>query len=614
MCKKSTKKYDQLFKKSSLILILSMACVFTSCGLGNIPVKEAISSNNNLDALPYEQSYINNNYLSLLDIIERMSAFEEEATSIPLSDGITPEATKDWVEDLKPSLERQQQLIDRLYVETLDLLKNKITIDNYLYYLLNERYTYLVNREEQIVNDFKSKGILVTMTSKDLMDFLDKNDYAKYYYGKSYTKKELILNEQKRLIIVRRYELLQLLIREAYKLCNISELSQETLELLSISVKLQPILTGISRNLGHPDETGNAYTLLENICFANEETSLKLLNLWDRCCSISERVVKLKESKLESADDDKIARAIHAFFSYLIESRQSLPLLEEFFKKKQNKLEKEILRVKEKLDLPIYKEYLSKKHQPLKLRNLVTPIDQTRPLKSNQDNPILPTNDSLLFGNSQVQVADKPKKREIAKQPSQPVIQEEKPVGRLTSLEKQEESRIADNIGTQEGTIIEKTKEEEKDEEKPMVSTKNDAQAREQKEQVVSELNNRPFQFDQWDLPKGLVSFHAKMFSNPHPSVLLRDNKKQDIVDRLFDDQRQCNVTFKEFKSVWEYIGGSIYCSHGGSHRELIDSREETLFGIFAHNENQTYGKKSVKYLQTGFLYVGLRPMKWSNN
>ncbi|NEJ83945.1 hypothetical protein GR268_46735, partial [Rhizobium leguminosarum] len=54
--------------------------------------------------------------------------------------------------------------------------------------------------------------------------------------------------------------------------------------------------------------------------------------------------------------------------------------------------------------------------------------------------------------------------------------------------------------------------------------------------------------------------------------------------------------------------GGMILNGSGGSHIALIGPQKEKIFGLFAHNNGQTYGKDGVKYLQTAVLYIGLRP------
>ena len=63
-----------------------------------------------------------------------------------------------------------------------------------------------------------------------------------------------------------------------------------------------------------------------------------------------------------------------------------------------------------------------------------------------------------------------------------------------------------------------------------------------------------------------------------------------------------------QLRTAWKAIGGKIIANQGGSHRELITPLAQKIFGIWAHNDKETYGKAYVKYLQTALLYVGLRP------
>jgi hypothetical protein len=114
-----------------------------------------------------------------------------------------------------------------------------------------------------------------------------------------------------------------------------------------------------------------------------------------------------------------------------------------------------------------------------------------------------------------------------------------------------------------------------------------------------------------WILPKGLRVFHSTMFPSPYPEHSSKTHS--DIITRLFNPRQACTVTFKEFHTLWLSEGGKIDNS-GGSHKELIGPdlshtvKGKTLFGIFAHSNNQTYKQRYIKYLQTAVLYIGLRP------
>jgi hypothetical protein len=114
----------------------------------------------------------------------------------------------------------------------------------------------------------------------------------------------------------------------------------------------------------------------------------------------------------------------------------------------------------------------------------------------------------------------------------------------------------------------------------------------------------------QWVPPRGIRLFHDLMPLSAGTSVELPNNK-QEIVDRLFDPAQQCHVTFSQFRSVWEATGGRIHGNHG-SHRFLKDAHGTTIGGLFMRGrDNQTYGPKSVAYLQAALLYIGVRPTRY---
>jgi hypothetical protein len=73
-------------------------------------------------------------------------------------------------------------------------------------------------------------------------------------------------------------------------------------------------------------------------------------------------------------------------------------------------------------------------------------------------------------------------------------------------------------------------------------------------------------------------------------------NKQERILNDLFSDNAQL-VKYRDYKNVWERLGGSIRSTAGGSHQELCNVNGDVLGGIFKHNNNQTYGKRCVEKL-----------------
>jgi hypothetical protein len=78
------------------------------------------------------------------------------------------------------------------------------------------------------------------------------------------------------------------------------------------------------------------------------------------------------------------------------------------------------------------------------------------------------------------------------------------------------------------------------------------------------------------------------------PRIL--SNKQERILNNLFSDNAQL-VRYRDYKNVWEKLGGSICSTSGGSHQELCNVNGDVLGGIFKHNNNQTYGKRCVERL-----------------
>ncbi len=78
------------------------------------------------------------------------------------------------------------------------------------------------------------------------------------------------------------------------------------------------------------------------------------------------------------------------------------------------------------------------------------------------------------------------------------------------------------------------------------------------------------------------------------PRIL--SNKQEKILNDLFSNNSQL-VKYRDYKNVWERLGGRILSTSGGSHQELCNVNGDVLGGIFKHNNNQTYGKRCIEKL-----------------
>ncbi len=647
--------------KLSRLLVLGLLCSLVSCsGLANMPtIEEADPRNNNHidddrenreNEAEVEDSFINRKYIGLLDIVERTRMYIEEEASMPYPDLsiLSPVDKETWLSRLKSIRVNQINFVKQLNGNTLDLLNGKQTADSYLFFLLKRRLEYLSERDEAISDylsiDYRGPASIIP-TSQDLSNFLAQADpdYIKDY------------NEQLRLAMVTKFELLNLFIRETFSQCSLEELKPETINLLRMSVQLHPILTGERKDLGHPDEAGGYYAILEPIMFTSSKKFNQVLpNLRKEFNVLKERPI-FKDSFGIPAN--KKGESLN-FLRLLVDNIRNKEQKErEVNIDRPGEITQELLSIKQNLDIAVYKAHVDRQVKYFQLRNLGTPIGpkhrvRTEPMTDYEfgswpyelPNPaflrnpqqavvttenLLPANDLVSEVNYGLATAEKTgqvkprkegklKKRSI-KQAAKPIVKKKsyqeklaKPV--LPSSQQEEiykEESIEPVISTdqqQEEISIKVSKQEEVKEEQPIkpvdLPTKQDLEAiikengpdqnspeealrrilasskqevvdkeqptKEEEVKVVEKgvnpsLNSVP---ENWEWPRGLRVFHSQM-PPPYPKRLT-DNRNQKVVDRLFDSQQQCNVSFGEFKSVWLRIGGDIEGSSGGSHKEFV--------------------------------------------
>src|SRR5690625_2256724 len=115
--------------------------------------------------------------------------------------------------------------------------------------------------------------------------------------------------------------------------------------------------------------------------------------------------------------------------------------------------------------------------------------------------------------------------------------------------------------------------------------------------------------FKSWTPPRGIRIYHVRMFKEQYIPHTAKNNSLQDKVNILFSPNQQEQFRYADFKTLWKSEKGEIIQNKGGSHKGIIAPKGEKLCGIFAHNKNQTYGRKYIGYLQYYIWYIGLRPI-----
>lgn len=91
----------------------------------------------------------------------------------------------------------------------------------------------------------------------------------------------------------------------------------------------------------------------------------------------------------------------------------------------------------------------------------------------------------------------------------------------------------------------------------------------------------------------------------PEPVAPQLKGKVMTIHQRIFSPKNWKNLSFKDFRTLWEYLGGQItgYKS-GGSHRAL-KFKGKTIGGTFVPHGSSCYGPRSLKYLREALEHIG---------
>lgn len=79
-----------------------------------------------------------------------------------------------------------------------------------------------------------------------------------------------------------------------------------------------------------------------------------------------------------------------------------------------------------------------------------------------------------------------------------------------------------------------------------------------------------------------------------------------DTHQRIFATSYQCDVGFKDAKTLWEYLGGQILSrSTTGSHRVLQWQGKTIGFTYVPHGNSQIYGHRAIKDIRQAFEKIG---------
>lgn len=86
--------------------------------------------------------------------------------------------------------------------------------------------------------------------------------------------------------------------------------------------------------------------------------------------------------------------------------------------------------------------------------------------------------------------------------------------------------------------------------------------------------------------------------------------KDQELIDTIFSHDRFQTLAWGTIRTCWENLNGKNTAkqSSGGSHVTLFDKNKKVVGGTFAHNDAQTYGYRSIKFIRDALWAIGCLP------
>jgi hypothetical protein len=237
-------------KKIVSFLSLLLCCSLVAC--------DHYTATSDVTYVMEEESsvYPNNHYLPLLDIINRFEDFHEEdlATKENPYIGIEgeEEAAANWEAVVTIHVQAMDISINELKIDIVDLLRNTVTIEEYLYKLIYIQDRILSIRIKHIVKLLNNEpgALYILPSSKKLFDFL-MEDNAVFKQHKANNKRVYFTN-------LVHFELITNLMQAAIHLTDREEINAALLN------RIQSLA-----GFAHPDAMGGPYSLLEDLIFGN---------------------------------------------------------------------------------------------------------------------------------------------------------------------------------------------------------------------------------------------------------------------------------------------------------------------------------------------------------
>lgn len=108
-------------------------------------------------------------------------------------------------------------------------------------------------------------------------------------------------------------------------------------------------------------------------------------------------------------------------------------------------------------------------------------------------------------------------------------------------------------------------------------------------------------------MPRGMRIFHpyAQTFRTNFTGL---SGKHISTLSSLMNKKEFTPVTYADFASLWKAINGdkSIRESTGSSHKVLLDADGKVVSGIFSHNANMEYTRRTAPYLRAAIDLLGI--------
>lgn len=464
---------------------------------------------------------------------------------------------KDLINSQVISSIRKNIKANKSILELLQKFKeNTITTDGIINKILFLRFSFIDSRQKNtfIFNKEPKGSILYGPTSPNIYDSL--------------TSDQKILADK----AIDKYQMFNRLIIGLSQLIDFRNLSTPTKELFRASKTLCSIIESQSSDLGHPDQTfiigdnkGNEMSDWECFITYIRESETLYLHQYSTFYKSPEKT-EIKGEKVTPREK----KIFEPEFEHPFASRE-LPY-PDFLKPSQvnprSATELASLPNKEEKD-HTHQNQQKKRKKHIKLRT-EKGISESSKLSSK-------SLETSLLANSASALAP-------LKQEKTSITKEEKVSANVISKDIME----ASNVGGSKS--------------QPLHS-----QERTQEQETKNPLKSEPVLLR--SRPRGAILYET-------PRAHIRSNqlkgKHQATLEDIFDPKKFTSVTYKKLATLWRHINGENSISEGkrGSHKELRDSKDKVIAGIFAHGDSQTFGHRSIKYIRDALIEIGYGAMQ----